>query len=457
VKVVAEWISKAYGTFTVLRHMRAQRRVPYLPPEELRALRDRQVRQIVRYAAQTVPYYRECFREQGIDAADIRSAEDLDRLPLLTKEMVRSEPQRFCSTSRLGREALRMSTTGSTAEPLDVYLDRQSILMAAAYGQRQGDALRTVLGGDMPRRIVRLGTAGTASARMAAFIQEKSMMRRPPQVLELSTLQPMEEVIEAINDFRPDSISGYGSYIEPLFRTVARQGIQMHLPRLVFYGASEISPSGIRLIEEEFGVPVMAGYGATEAPHIAFMCERRDGYHVNVDLVHLRLVDAGGESVPQGQVGEVVVSNLYNRGSVLLNYRLGDLAVLSREPCPCGRTLPRLANLEGRVRDPIYLPNGRFVTHYIADLIFYRLSPRQGGEVLQYQLIQWELDRFELRLATVDRAAFARVAGLFVEELRQTVGDAATIETVYYQGLLPGGRKAKARRVISFVGKSRSS
>ena len=83
------------------------------------------------------------------------------------------------------------------------------------------------------------------------------------------------------------------------------------------------------------------------------------------------------------------------------------------------------------------------------------LSPRQGGEVLQYQLIQWELDRFELRLATVDRAAFDRVAGPFVAELRQTVGESATIETVYYQGLLPGGRTAKSRRVISFVGKER--
>lgn len=455
--MITGWISKAYGTFTVLRHMRAQRRVPYLPREELRALRDRQVRQIVRYAAQTVPYYRDLFRDQGIDTADVRCAEDLARLPLLTKELVRSEPERFRSTSRLGREALWMSTSGSTAEPLGVYLDRHSILLGAAYGQRQGHALRTVLGGELPRRIVRLGIANTTSGRMAAFIQEKSMMRRPPQVLELSILQPMEEVIEAINDFRPESISGYGSYIEPLFRTVARKGIEMHLPRLVFYGASEISPSGIRLIEQEFGVPVLAGYGATEAPHIAFMCEKRSGYHLNVDLVHLRLVDAGGATVPQGQVGEVVVSNLYNRGSVLLNYRLGDLAVLSPERCACGRTLPMLANLEGRVRDPIYLPDGRFVTHYIADLIFYRLSPRQGGEVLQYQLIQWELDRFELRLATVDRAAFDRVAGPFVAQLRETVGESASIEAVYYQGLLPGGRTAKSRRVISFVGKRRSS
>ena len=454
--MVTEFISKAYGTFTVLRQLRAQRRIPYLPREELHALRDRRVRQIVRYAAQTVPYYRDSWREQGIDAADIRCAEDLDRLPLLTKEMVRSEPERFRSTSGLGREALCLTTTGTTAEPLVVYHDQHSLLLAAAYGKRQGDALRTVLGGELPRRIVRLGTEGTATARMAAFIQEKSMMRRPPQVLELSILQPMEEVIEAINDFQPDSISGYGSYIEPLFRTVARQGIQMHLPRLVFYGASEISPSGIRLIEEEFGVPVMAGYGATEVPNIGFMCEKRSGYHLQVDLVHLRLIDENGASVPQGQVGEVVVSNLYNRGSVLLNYRLGDLAVLSPQRCQCGRTLPTLANLRGRLRDPIYLPDGRFVSHLVADQIFYRQSPREGGEVLQYQLIQWEMDKFELRLATVDRAAFDRVAGPFVEELRRTVGESAAIETVYYQGLLPGGRTAKSRRVISYVGKGRT-
>jgi phenylacetate-CoA ligase len=76
----------------------------------------------------------------------------------------------------------------------------------------------------------------------------------------------------------------------------------------------------------------------------------------------VRLVDEKGEDVPAGEVGEVIVSNLHNTATVLLNYRLGDLAEMSAQDCPCGRNLPLLQELHGRVLESIQLANGRRIT-----------------------------------------------------------------------------------------------
>ncbi len=96
----------------VLAHLPGQRRLPYVPAETLRARRDRRIRRMVRYAARTVPFYRDLFRSRAIDPRDIRSAEDLDRLPLLDKERVREDPRRFRSESHRGRRSQRRSPPG---------------------------------------------------------------------------------------------------------------------------------------------------------------------------------------------------------------------------------------------------------------------------------------------------------------------------------------------------------
>jgi len=117
------------------------------------------------------------------------------------------------------------------------------------------------------------------------------------------------------------------------------------------------------LIEKNFGCIVYATYQTVETGKIGFQCERREGFHLNIDLSPIRLINESGQTVGPGHLGEVVVSNLYNRAMVLLNYRLGDLGVLATKPCPCGRSLPLLEKLEGRVFETIQLPDGRrFIT-----------------------------------------------------------------------------------------------
>lgn len=434
----------------MVRHLPGQRRFAYLPREQVRQVRDRRVRQIVRHAAETVPYYGAWFRQQGVKPDEIGTADDLEQLPLIDKAEVRAQPERFVSQSRWARNAVPFTSSGSTGEPLTVYHDRQSVLLASAFAQRFQEVLTRGFGLPWTFRSVTLIFPQSASQHAAVSLRRMRWAPFRSARVRLSLLQPIEEVVAAINLYRPHVISGYGSYLEAVFTTVALRSMSMHRPRLVVYGADAMSERGKCLIEQHFGIPVASTYSSIEAVNLAFMCEERKGFHLNVDLVHARVLGADGSTVPNGERGELVVSNLVNRAMVLLNYRLADIVVLSAERCPCGRSLPLISSLEGRAHDVIYLPDGQFIHAAQVSEVFHRVLS-QGQVVLQHQLIQHTFEHYELRLVTSDRATFERVAPGCVAELKELLGLSTTIEAFYYPERLPAGPGGKVRKVLSHV------
>jgi phenylacetate-CoA ligase len=444
-------LNKAYGTVVTARNLIGQRRIPYLPEERLRELRDRRVRQIVDYAARSVPYYQDLLRSEGLEPARIRTAEDLERLPLVHKRQVRSQPERFISTSRWGRTAVPFLTSGTTGEPVDIYHDRYSLLVNSAFNQRFTQVLRHFLGRQGGFKWLTIHHPDDSLTQMQKFLSENRFMPLRRQQTAVDVSAPLDAVIAAINRERPALLSAYGSYLEALFKGVAARGINMHVPGVVYFGGDTMSDGGRRLIEEQFGAVVLSTYQAIEAFKIGFFCEERSGFHLHEDLVHVTIVDAAGRPVPAGEKGEVVISNLVNRGTVLLNYRLGDLAALSDEPCPCGRTLRLLTGLEGRVLDVIWMPDGSFVHPVEIWKVISHSLDEGGSGLLQYQLIQHELALFELRLATVDRRAFDRMGDELVNSLRRLLGQSSVIEPVYYEERLPTDDRGKLRSVTSRV------
>lgn len=440
--MIRQFFNRLYGTSVVFAHMRGQGRVPYLPRETLQELRDKRFRNIVRYAADTVPYYRDLFRKESIDPRDIRGVGDLKRLPLIDKETVRGDPHLFLSTSRKGRTAIPFVTSGSTNSPAEFRHDRHSLLANIAYGEREREVIRKTCGRALGYREAYIIPKSTRT-RIWDFYREMTYIPVRPERLLLPVFESVERNVEAINRFRPDIIISFGSYLEALFRTLSLLGLQMHVPRGVVCIGDGVTGEGKDFIEEKFGIPVLARYNAGEAFKIGFSCEQRRGFHIHEDLCHVRIVNAAGEETAKGERGEVVISNLVNRGTVLLNYRLGDLASMPGEACPCGRTLPLLSELEGRIQDVIFQPNGTFIH---PDSVLRVFKGRNG--VVQYQLIQHQPERFELRLVTVDRDAYQRAIGGILGDLQALLGKTATIDARYCHEL-QRHRGGKFRPVLS--------
>ncbi len=413
-------------------NLHGQRGIPYLSEEKIWALRDARLRQIVKYAADTVPYYQNLFRQEGIDPQSIKTVHDLRRIPWLEKDTVRKNPNLFVSTSRQGKNSIAFTTSGSTGESSTIHHDHDSLLANIAYGERERSVLSIMADKSFrPKEAYIVRPRSTITKVWDYYRQHTFASTSRPRLL-LDVLQPIEQIVDAMNGFRPDMLIGYGSYLEALFRTLKVKGTRVHLPLVLFYGAECMTDHGKALIEKEFGIPVLSIYNAVEAFKIGYLCEARRGFHLHEDLCHVRIMSPNEEDVPPGDQGQVVISNLVNRGTVLLNYCLGDVASLAINKCECGRISPLLSELEGRVEDILYLSSGGFV-HPRA--IWAVLSQRD--DVLKYQLIQHEPERFELKLVTADYQSYQLVVGDVLIALRGLLGESAVIECEYATVLEP--------------------
>ncbi|HEX8204948.1 MAG TPA: hypothetical protein VF587_02695, partial [Solirubrobacteraceae bacterium] len=397
-------IRRVYGSAVVAATLRGQTRVPYLDRPELERRRDRNVRRIARYAAKHVPFYRD------LDASQIRTADDLVRWPVLDREEVRAHPERFVADTRAARDALAFTTSGTTGTPLQVRHDRRSVLRNFAYGERERAPVIAITGAGFRPSELYVNYETSPMRLVTRFYVENTLMPVKPRRRFVTITTPIEDVAKIMRAERPDVLTGYGGWVDLFFRTVAARGLEIPKPKLVMYMAEALPEGARELIEDTFGIPVLSRYSAAESFKIGFVCEERRGFHLHEDLCHVRTDDDG----------RLLLSNLVNRATVLLNYPIGDVGAVTDEPCPCGRTFRLLSELEGRVEDILTLADGRHVHPRRIWQVF-----KDDEDVLQYQLVQHGPARFELTLATLHDRAFDRARARVAPQLHTLLGPGA--------------------------------
>lgn len=423
-------MSRIGGTVLVARRFPGQARAPFRNGEQVRAERDARVRNLVRYAVETVPYY----RELGVDPRELRTVDDLARLPLLERPVLQATPLRFVSESRRARGAFRLATSGTTGMPVAVYHDRLSMLENIAFSERERAVEACFVGRRFRYAVVQVMNASSAVGRVRSWYDGASYRPFRPRRRVLLVDLPLETIAAEIDRCRPDVVEGYGGHLEMLFRYVLERGVD-HRPAAIVFGRDAMTEEGRLLIEAGLGAPVLSRYRAIESLKIGYACELRRGLHLHEDLCHVRIVRRDGAPAGPGESGEVVLSNLVNHATVLLNYRLGDLARLTDEPCPCGRTGGMLVDFDGRADDILELVDGTLVHPGRVQSV---VAGREG--VRRTQLVQLERDRFELRVvAPVD--AYGRHRESLRAEMSELLGGAAV--HVVRRGSLdpPDGRK----------------
>jgi phenylacetate-CoA ligase len=342
---------------------------------------------------------------------------------VLDRELVRTSPRLFIAETAAGRDGLSFFTSGSTGTPLEVRHDRRSLLANLAFGERERTLMIERSGGSFRPKELYVGGEHSTFQKVIAFYHESVLLPVRPRRRFVPVTRPIEEIADIANAERPDVLVGYGGWIDLFFKTIAAKGIKVHLPKMVLYMAEALPHGGREHIEGHFGIPVYSRYSAAEAFKIGFFCEQRTGFHLHEDLCRVRIVGQNGQTLPDGQQGQVVLSNLINRASVLLNYPVGDVAAMSSAICPCGRTFRLLSELEGRVEDILPLPGGRFVHPRAVWQVL-----KDAREILQYQLVQRQPHRFELSLVTADESAFQRALQCTLPDLQRVLGSDAVIE-----------------------------
>jgi phenylacetate-coenzyme A ligase PaaK-like adenylate-forming protein len=366
----------------------------WLPPERVLSLQTEKLRAILKHAARTVPFYQERFREARFDPEGVRGPADLGALPPLERDTVAERLEEMAARPAAASMTLR-STGGSTGRPTRFLVDDAEMRARSAHIYRN---LRW-LGWDLGERAAYLWGSDVDSKEHKGW---KGAARDAfAGVLWMDAFrigrEDLDSCLARLSRFDPAVLIGYPSSLH-LLAERARETAQGPKLRGIETSAEMLAPRVRRDLEETFGCRVLDRYGCREAGVVAHECAE-GRMHVNAEAVVMESVG-----------GEVLLTTLNNRAMPLIRYRNEDLATLSQEQCPCGRGLPLVERVRGRVSDIIRSPSGRLIHGEFFTHLFY-----EAPGVRRFQVRQTSADRLEV--SVVGTEAFDDRARLEMEKV----------------------------------------
>ena len=354
--------------------------------EQLEQVQDAKLRALVRHAVENVPYYQRLFRELGLRPEDIRGRHDLERIPLLTKDVLLERPDDFIARNIPARQRVRIKTSGTTGHSVMLYSELRN---------------EHLYGGPFEWRFFRWGGCQPGD-RMAIFRTyfgspqgDQFYNFNPAQnKIYCSTYQLSEATLGqfagALSRYQPRYIQGWPSALGLLVSLLREAGLARPVhPRAIFTVGEMVLPGPRRMIEEYFGCPILDWYGMEERALLATQCGHSPGHHLNPEYCICELLEDG--SLEAG-VRRVVATGLTNFASPLIRYDTGDLASLIDEACPCGRQFPLIRIIGGRSSQMLIDREGRPFPE-ISGVIEY-----QGENIRQFQFYQEQPGRVILRI-----------------------------------------------------------
>jgi phenylacetate-CoA ligase len=421
-----------------------------LPLKELKKIQDKKVRDMAHYAYRYVKFYRDRFRSVGLTPDDIRHAEDIRRLPVLTKQEVREKSHQIRASGKDITQVLRKTTSGSTGPPLEIFRDIKSFDVHFALGIRNHWIWR-IMPWYKTARITYIGPLGGQSEGASARpVQGLPLLRRiilgpwfprfkVPRQRTLGLRKNIKEVAPDLLDFRPDVLMSRPSYLRRLIDWGEKTGQELHIKKILFEG--EYCSRAVRHeIEGKYQAEVYNLFGTIELGPLGSECHQHNGLHLNSDYFVFEL-SRDGEPVSPGERGEVFVTSLHNEFMPLIRYELGDIATaIEDERCNCGSCLQRLKEIEGRKSDGLLSQDGTLIPPTI---IVNYIDSNIG--IKQYQVIQRNKTNILVRLTTEE--AIPRFIEPLMVYLKEVLGEHVTVKTEIEQDFI----KIKYRPVYNQI------
>jgi len=371
-------------TVPLLRFLQETERWPL---ERLRDLQAGFLRRLIRHAYRHTAHYRALLDERGLRPEDFQTAADVAKLPLLDRATLRASIEARTATAPPG-VAIRKTTSGSSGEPVQVRYNAESRHWRDAVRWRGYGWAGYEIGvralhywGAMPGEI--LGWWKQRKIAADRLFKRDLYIDCTPR-----DERSLTEVVEAIRRFRPHVIVAYAGGAAALARFIYDRKLRAWDDIPVLTGAERLLKPDRETIEATLG-PAFDTYGCREVMLIGSECELHDGMHTAMEnlIVEIVVREPGGvmRAARPGETGEVVLTDLHNLACPMIRYVNGDLATQRAEqPCPCGRTLPRIGPIEGRVTETLYDGAG----NPVGGLVFNILLAAIGNVASNFQVTQ---------------------------------------------------------------------
>ena len=371
-------------------YLRRMRRTQWYSADQLQQIQLQKLIRILGYAKSENPYYRRALKD--IEPDSFQSLTDLQRIPILTKEAMKEHFDDLRPKHLRG--AIKKSTSGSTGNPVTVYKSLSaSAATYAAYWR--GFEWADVHVGDPQGRF--WGVPHHQNAIRLTKFTDIVMNRHRCSAFALKE-EDLAGCYESLNRFKPRYFYGYVSMLAEFAKFLIRNGLTLKYNLVCVITTSELLTESHRaLFENAFRCRVYNEYGSSELGTIAHECEQ-GSLHISAERMIVETVRAGRLAAP-GESGNIVVTELNNRAMPLIRYSLGDSVTLTDQKCQCGRGLPIIREIAGRVYDTIYNRQGQPFTGHFFTYISADLESR-GFQLSGYQVVQLDLDNLLVRLVT---------------------------------------------------------
>lgn len=322
--------------------------------EQLQAAQNVRLQKMIKFCVDNIPFYTDLFRKNNLKTVDIQTIDDLYKIPILTKSIIKSNKEQMVP---IGKDItyIQSTTGGSTGTPMQFrmsYYDYQMGIALKYLGWKNGGYYP----GD---KIAVIGGTSIVPARSRKII--KQLREWILNIRLFSTVNLSEEVMQNIvrelQKFQPKFLRGYPSVLFELARFIESNYSEFTLPlQSIFTVGEQLQLHFREKIEFVFSCKIFDNYGLNDGGLSAYECEHHNGLHIDTERSVLRVVDQNGIDITE-RSGRIVATTLHNFAFPLINYDTNDLGVLASNRCNCRNQKPILKTILGRSTDLLLLNN----------------------------------------------------------------------------------------------------
>lgn len=350
----------------------------------------RQLKSMISFAYKCIPYYNRLFKKLNLMPEDIKKIEDLEKLPILTKDIIMNNWEDFTPINLRKMKFYHYTTSGSTGTPFKYRLSKFDRFLSGAMcyrgwsygGYELGDKMVFLAGSSLG-----VGIKSNVITKANEFVRNTKMLSSYDM-----DQNNMKKYVSTINSLEPNFINGYASSVYFLANYIKDNDLKIHPPSAIFVTAEKLFPIMRETIQEAFGCEVFDGYGLNDGGVSAYECEEHNGLHINTERSLMEIVDDDGIQVIEGE-GRILATSLYNYAMPFIRYDTGDTGYITDDYCNCGRNYKLLKEVMGRQQEILKTPEGKYVHGGFFSHLFWEIEG-----VKEFQIIQKKLDNIIINI-----------------------------------------------------------
>lgn len=415
--MLAEMVNKV--TFPLMIGLSAHRRLQrhlfgmmasqYLPRQRLLALQNQNIARLLAHAYHNCAYYRRVFDQSGFDYRTYQDPRDLKAIPVLTKADIRANLSDMTDGSRCSPDRFRGNqcaetfihtvSGGTTGPSIDIFNDADSLLLKQCAQLRfdawAGWQAGQWLGLIWPAVVDSHPPKPGLKSRIKNYLGSRTISLQQTVIDE----RDLAEFFQTIRKRKVITIRGFPFQVAEAAAYLQSKKLRLEYLKGIITTGEPLYAGQRELIESAFGCPVFDSYRTREAGCIAQECGIHNGFHISVETVYVEIIPNQSQTHGAAEVGgaiegKIVITDLTNLALPLIRYEIGDIGTLSDRSCPCGRGLPLLDHIGGRISDLLYTPEGQKVSPVTVIPNLFHLI----GIMNQFRIIQDRLDHLIIQM-----------------------------------------------------------